>query len=159
MPHIGKIYGTEVEGGVLFVATVPPQATLASHIEKFHTCPATGEDFCRALIQSLEVLHGANIANKNIRPEHIVLDGCNVQLADFSHAKAFESDAASAADFIIDKHMLACTILYTLSGGLDADGDQVRKTPSWPRSWANFSRLLLYSHRNAWANLDLLGPT
>jgi hypothetical protein len=123
MPHIGKIYGTEVEGGVLFVATVPPQATLASHIENFHTCPAIGEDFCRALIQSLEVLHGANIANKNIRPEHIALDGCNIQLADFSSAKAFESDVGSPTDFIVDKHMLACTILYTLSGGLDADGD------------------------------------
>jgi hypothetical protein len=34
---------------------------------------------------------------------------------------------------------------------------EVRKTPSWPRSWANFSRLLLYSHWNAWANLHLLG--
>ena len=35
--------------------------------------------------------------------------------------------------------------------------NKVRKTPSWPRSWANFSLLLLYSHRSAWANLDLLG--
>ena len=26
---------------------------------------------------------------------------------------------------------------------------QVRKTPSWSRSWANFIRLQLYSHRNA----------
>jgi hypothetical protein len=34
---------------------------------------------------------------------------------------------------------------------------QVRKTPSWPRSWANSSRLQLYSHMNAWANLHLLG--
>ena len=34
---------------------------------------------------------------------------------------------------------------------------QVRKTPSWPRSWANFSFLQLCSHRNAWANLHLLG--
>ena len=39
------------------------------------------------------------------------------------------------------------------------DGDQVRKTPSWPRGWANFSPLYLYAHRNAgptcivWANL------
>jgi serine/threonine protein kinase len=123
MQHIGKIYGTEVEGGILFVATTPSQATLQSHIEKFHTCPTTGPDFCRALIHTLQVLHDANIANRNIRPEHIVLDGCNVQLADFSHAKAFESDTASPADFIVDKHMLACTILYTLSGGLNTDGD------------------------------------
>ena len=34
---------------------------------------------------------------------------------------------------------------------------RVRKTPSWPRSWANFRRLSLYSHRNASANLLLLG--
>jgi hypothetical protein len=37
--------------------------------------------------------------------------------------------------------------------------DQVRKTPSWPRSWANCSPVQLYSHRNAWANLHLFGPT
>ena len=34
---------------------------------------------------------------------------------------------------------------------------QVRKAPSWPRSWANFSLLQLYYHRNAWANFHLLG--
>jgi hypothetical protein len=35
--------------------------------------------------------------------------------------------------------------------------NQVRKTPSWPRSWASFSLLLLYSHGNAWASWRLLG--
>ena len=34
---------------------------------------------------------------------------------------------------------------------------QVRKAPSWPRSWADFSLSWLYSHRNAWASLRLLG--
>jgi hypothetical protein len=34
---------------------------------------------------------------------------------------------------------------------------KVRKTPSWARSWASFSLLSLYSHRNALANLHLLG--
>ena len=36
---------------------------------------------------------------------------------------------------------------------------QVRKTRQvdWPRSWANFSLFELYSHRNAWVNLRLLG--
>ena len=33
---------------------------------------------------------------------------------------------------------------------------QVRKLPSWPRSWANCSLLQLYSQRNAWANLHIL---
>ena len=34
---------------------------------------------------------------------------------------------------------------------------KVRKTPSWPRSWANSSLFPLCSHRNAWANRHLLG--
>ena len=38
-----------------------------------------------------------------------------------------------------------------------ANPTKVRETPSWPRSWANFSLLQLYFRRNAWANLDLLG--
>jgi hypothetical protein len=34
---------------------------------------------------------------------------------------------------------------------------QVRKTPSWPRSRANFALLALYFRGNAWANSHLLG--
>ena len=34
---------------------------------------------------------------------------------------------------------------------------KVRKTPSWPRSWASFSPLWLYFHRNALANFHVLG--
>ena len=34
---------------------------------------------------------------------------------------------------------------------------QVRNTPSWPRSWANFSLFCLYSYRNARANSHPLG--
>ena len=34
---------------------------------------------------------------------------------------------------------------------------QVRKTPSWPRNWADCSLLQLCSHRNAWANRCSLG--
>ena len=34
---------------------------------------------------------------------------------------------------------------------------QVRRTPCWPRSWANCSRLQLYPHRNAWASLGRPG--
>jgi hypothetical protein len=35
--------------------------------------------------------------------------------------------------------------------------NQVRPTPSWPRSWANLSLVSPYPHRNARANLHLLG--
>jgi hypothetical protein len=34
---------------------------------------------------------------------------------------------------------------------------KVRKTPSWPRSWANFNFLSLYPRGNTWANLHRLG--
>jgi hypothetical protein len=36
---------------------------------------------------------------------------------------------------------------------------QVRKPPSWPRSWANFSLLYMYSHWNARANVHRLGQS
>ena len=35
--------------------------------------------------------------------------------------------------------------------------NQVRKTPSWPRRWANVGLFWMYSDKNAWANLHLLG--
>jgi hypothetical protein len=41
----------------------------------------------------------------------------------------------------------------------DGAAYKARKTPSWPRSWATFSLLQLYSRRNSWANLHLLGQT
>ena len=40
---------------------------------------------------------------------------------------------------------------------LNGQLSEVRKTPSGPRSWANSSLLQLYSHRQAWDNLRLLG--
>jgi hypothetical protein len=36
---------------------------------------------------------------------------------------------------------------------------QVRKTPCRSSSWADFSLLQLYSHRNSWANVHLLGQS
>jgi hypothetical protein len=47
---------------------------------------------------------------------------------------------------------------YPPQSGLDLYSfSKVRKPPSWPRSWPNFSLRLLCSHRNVWANLYLLG--
>jgi hypothetical protein len=40
-----------------------------------------------------------------------------------------------------------------VGGFCRSDAGQVRKLSSWPRSWADFSHLSLYSCRNAWANL------
>ena len=51
--------------------------------------------------------------------------------------------------------------VYTsLSGFTGVRSEEVRKTPSWPRSWANCSLLWLYFHRNVWAILyNYFGPT
>jgi hypothetical protein len=60
----------------------------------------------------------------------------------------------------MDKAMLRAlgspaSTLYTIE--VIGEQTQVRKTLSWPRSWANFSLLSLYSHMNTWANSHLLG--
>ena len=55
------------------------------------------------------------------------------------------------------------SLLFVTQGDLHhvfahgAGAAKVRKPPSWPRSWANFCLLELYFHRNARANLHLLG--
>ena len=41
--------------------------------------------------------------------------------------------------------------------GFSPFASKVKKTPSWPRSWANFSPLWLCSHWNAWASWHILG--
>ena len=41
----------------------------------------------------------------------------------------------------------------------EREAAHVRKTPGWPRSWADFTLRLLCFHGNAWANSHLLGPT
>jgi hypothetical protein len=40
-------------------------------------------------------------------------------------------------------------VAFKAAAAARGPGSKVRKTPSWPRNWANFSRLLLYSDRNA----------
>ena len=57
--------------------------------------------------------------------------------------------ARAAQTFAFSVPGLAITLTGTVG--------QVRKTPSWPRSWANFSLLSLYSHRNPWTNFHRLG--
>ena len=56
--------------------------------------------------------------------------------------------------FELSRKLILAGLIRLVGSGSIA---QVRKTPSWPRSWANFSILSLYSHKNAWANLHILG--
>ena len=58
---------------------------------------------------------------------------------------------------IDDATMSSCDLEENEGAGFRKGYAQVRKTPSWPRSWANSSHLQLCSHRNAWANFHILG--
>jgi hypothetical protein len=49
------------------------------------------------------------------------------------------------------------TMPCTLAHGCRTVWRRVRKPPSWPRSWTNFSLFLLHARRNARANLHFLG--
>jgi hypothetical protein len=62
-------------------------------------------------------------------------------------------DAASAKERGVASGTMAGPMVFWG----EAAGAQVRKTPSCPRNWANFSLLSLYSHGDAWANSHLLG--
>jgi hypothetical protein len=125
-PHISQIHGSEVERGHLYVATQPLQSTLDDHLKEYHTCPISATELCTSLIQGVKAVHDQNIAIRNIRPERLALDGCQIQLMEFSQARSVDTDnAIGAADLHLDKQMLACTILYTLSGGLDGDGKEL----------------------------------
>ena len=55
-----------------------------------------------------------------------MIEGGTVRLTEFAHATVVAHSGAHdceniVAGFVIDRHMLACTILYTLSGGRGAD--------------------------------------
>jgi len=68
----------------------------------------------------------AGIAHRNIRPETILIDAGTIRLTEFAHATVVAHSGAHDGETIVaglvtDRHMLACTILYTLSGGRGAD--------------------------------------
>jgi hypothetical protein len=56
----------------------------------------------------------------------------------------------------IPKDCLEASNFYDTAAAA-ASTKQVRKMPSWPRSWANFSLLQLFPHRHARASPHLLG--
>jgi hypothetical protein len=67
--------------------------------------------------------------------------------------------SANTVEFVVNQ-LTECYVSLGDWQGLEAwlgTLKQVRKTPSWPSSWASFSLFWLYSHRNAWANLRPLG--
>ena len=69
------------------------------------------------------MIASAGIAHRNIRPETILIDGSKVISTEFAHATVVATESHTIqAEFVIDRHMLACTILHTLAGGCGANG-------------------------------------
>jgi hypothetical protein len=81
--------------------------------------------------------------------------------------EAAERLRGAPAGVLRDVAGLACTLHGVVAGAATAadveavaalvERAQVRKTPRWPRRWANSSLSQLHSHRNGRANLHLSG--
>jgi hypothetical protein len=70
------------------------------------------------------LIASAGITHSNIRPEAILIDGGTVRLTEFAQATVVGTESQNiAAEIVSDRHMLACTILYTLAGGRGADDE------------------------------------
>ena len=71
------------------------------------------------------------------------------------------ADDAKAVDFdaVFMERLIGCNNKHMApeGGGVRGAATQVRKMPSWPINWANFSLLKLRSRRNARASSHLLG--
>jgi hypothetical protein len=95
------------------------------------------------------------ISHRNIRPETILIDGGTICLTEFAHATVVDTDLESTtADLIIDRHMLACTILYTLVGGRGADGQPLDFDELMEATESGFGDVKLFDHVKA-ARLEL----
>jgi hypothetical protein len=99
------------------------------------------------------------IAHRNIQPEVIVIDGGTVRLYEFADATvlgysgSYDSEA-TAAGLALDRHMLACTILYTLAGGRGGDGQPMDFEELMKATEMGFDDPKLFDHVKA-ARLEL----
>ena len=95
----------------------------------------------------------AGIAHGNIRPEAIIIDGGDVRLTEFAHAKVvgteWQTNATEVSELVVDRHMLACTILYTLAGGRGADNQPLDFAELMEATEAGFDNPRLFDHVKA----------
>ena len=92
----------------------------------------------------------AGIAHHNIRPEAILIDSGMVFLTEFAHAKVVGTESqTTAAGIVLDRHMLACTILYTLAGGRGADGQPLDFEELMEATETGFGDTQLFDHIKA----------
>jgi hypothetical protein len=105
------------------------------------------------------LIASAGIAHCSIQPEAILIEGGTVRLTDFAHAKVLHHSSgqdfeAIAAGRVLDRHMLACTILYTLTGGRGTDGQPLEFEELTKATELGFDDPKLFDHVKA-ARLEL----
>jgi hypothetical protein len=106
-------------------------------------------------VESYATIPGSDVASPALQYSYAVAGGGSASTsAQFSVASLLDGGEEDVGGDT-DGQMYLDSSDYELMH--DGAGEQVRKTPSWPRSWANFSLLWLYSYWKAWANLYLLG--
>jgi hypothetical protein len=97
----------------------------------------------------------AGIAHHNIQPETILIDDGTVRISAFTAATVLGTESQSIAqDLAIDRHMLACTILYTLPGGRGADDQPLNFNELMDATKTGFDDPRLFDHVKA-ARLEL----
>ena len=97
----------------------------------------------------------AGIAHRNIQPDTILIDGGTVRLTEFADATVLDIELRStAAGVVLDRHMLACTVMYTLAGGRGADGQPLDFDELMEATESGFGDVKLFDHVKA-ARLEL----
>jgi hypothetical protein len=97
----------------------------------------------------------AGIAHGNIQPDTILIDGGTVRLTEFADAMVLGIKFRStAAGLVLDRHMLACTILYTVAGGRSADNQPLDFDELMEATETGFGDIKLFDHVRA-ARLEL----
>jgi hypothetical protein len=105
------------------------------------------------------LIASTGIAHRNIQPESILVDGGVVRLTEFANAMVLDHSGghdgeATAAGLFLDRHRLACTILYTLAGGCGADDQPLDFDELLEATEMGFDDPQLFDHVKA-ARLEL----
>ena len=89
----------------------------------------------------------AGVAHLNIRPQTILVERGTVSLTEFARATVVGTE--SQADLVVDRHMLACTILYTIAGGCGANGQPLDFDELMKATEAGFGDVQLFDYVKA----------
>jgi hypothetical protein len=101
------------------------------------------------------MMTSVGITHHNIRPEAILIDGGTVRISEFAAATVLGTESQAIVEgFAIDRHMLACTILYTLPGGRGADDQPLDFDELMEATKTGFNNPRLFDHVKA-ARLEL----